>query len=153
MNSITDEAFYDSLIESGAYFIWYFHYMPIGNDADVSLLAPGLLAGDELNTELIGIILDLVAAGVTHYEHVIELLLSADAVGIVDVTVGTGKGDDLSAELHGLGADAPGNVAETGDRDRLPLNRIMFMLQNFHEIIDCAPAGCFGTSPLSENHF
>lgn len=38
MNSITDEAFYDSLIESGAYFIWYFHYMPVGKDAVPSLL-------------------------------------------------------------------------------------------------------------------
>ncbi len=31
--SITSEEFFDSLIEMGAYFIWYFHYMPVGNDA------------------------------------------------------------------------------------------------------------------------
>ncbi len=36
--SITSEAFFDSLIDMGAYFIWYFHYMPIGNDADTDLL-------------------------------------------------------------------------------------------------------------------
>ena len=36
--SISSEAFYDSLIEMGAYFIWYFHYMPVGNDASVELL-------------------------------------------------------------------------------------------------------------------
>ncbi len=36
--SITSEEFYNYLIETGAYFIWYFHYMPVGNDADVSLL-------------------------------------------------------------------------------------------------------------------
>lgn len=36
--SITDDAFYDSLIEMGAYFIWYFHYMPVGNDASPELL-------------------------------------------------------------------------------------------------------------------
>lgn len=30
--SITSEEFFDSLIEMGAYFIWYFHYMPVGND-------------------------------------------------------------------------------------------------------------------------
>ena len=36
--SITSEAFYDSLIDLGAYFIWYFHYMPVGNDAAVDLL-------------------------------------------------------------------------------------------------------------------
>lgn len=36
--SITSEAFYDSLIDMGAFFIWYFHYMPVGNDASVDLL-------------------------------------------------------------------------------------------------------------------
>ena len=36
--SITSEAFYDSLIKMGAFFIWYFHYMPVGNDASVDLL-------------------------------------------------------------------------------------------------------------------
>jgi len=36
--SITSEEFYDSLIDKGAYFIWYFHYMPVGNDASVELL-------------------------------------------------------------------------------------------------------------------
>ncbi len=37
-DSISSETFYDSLIELGAYFIWYFHYMPVGNDASVDLL-------------------------------------------------------------------------------------------------------------------
>ena len=36
--SITSEEFYDSLIDLGAYFIWYFHYMPVGNDAAPELL-------------------------------------------------------------------------------------------------------------------
>ena len=36
--SITSEPFYDSLIEMGAAFIWYFHYMPVGNDATPELL-------------------------------------------------------------------------------------------------------------------
>ncbi|MEA4942744.1 Coenzyme PQQ synthesis protein E [bioreactor metagenome] len=36
--SITSEEFYDSLISMGAYFIWYFHYMPVGNDAVPELL-------------------------------------------------------------------------------------------------------------------
>ena len=36
--SITSEEFYDSLIEMGAYFVWYFHYMPVGNDAAPELL-------------------------------------------------------------------------------------------------------------------
>ena len=36
--SITSEEFFDKLIEMGAYFIWYFHYMPVGNDASPELL-------------------------------------------------------------------------------------------------------------------
>ena len=36
--SITSEEFYDGLIKMGAYFIWYFHYMPVGNDASIDLL-------------------------------------------------------------------------------------------------------------------
>ena len=37
-DSITSEQYYDSLIEMGAYFIWYFHYMPVGSDAAPELL-------------------------------------------------------------------------------------------------------------------
>lgn len=36
--AITSEEYYDSLIEMGAHFIWYFHYMPVGNDATPELL-------------------------------------------------------------------------------------------------------------------
>jgi len=45
--SISSEAYYDSLIEMGCYFIWLFHYMPIGNDA-----APELLPTPEQRMEL-----------------------------------------------------------------------------------------------------
>lgn len=37
-DSITSKEYYDSLIDMGAYFIWYFHYMPVGNDASPELL-------------------------------------------------------------------------------------------------------------------
>lgn len=37
-DSITSEEYYQSLIDLGAYFIWYFHYMPVGNDAAPELL-------------------------------------------------------------------------------------------------------------------
>ncbi len=37
-DSITSEEYYDMLIEKGAYFIWYFHYLPVGNDAAPELL-------------------------------------------------------------------------------------------------------------------
>lgn len=36
--SITSDEYYQSLIDMGAYFIWYFHYMPVGNDAAPELL-------------------------------------------------------------------------------------------------------------------
>ena len=35
---ITSEAFFDSIIDSGALFVWFFHYMPVGNDAATQLL-------------------------------------------------------------------------------------------------------------------
>lgn len=37
-DSITSQEYYDQLIDLGAYFIWYFHYMPVGNDASIDLL-------------------------------------------------------------------------------------------------------------------
>lgn len=36
--SITSEEYFDQLIQMGAYFIWYFHYMPVGNDAAPQLM-------------------------------------------------------------------------------------------------------------------
>ncbi|MCR4672515.1 MAG: radical SAM protein [Lachnospiraceae bacterium] len=36
--AVTSDEFIDFLIDKGVTFSWYFHYMPIGNDADVSLL-------------------------------------------------------------------------------------------------------------------
>ena len=35
---ISSEKFFDMIIESGALFIWFFHYMPVGNDAVTKLL-------------------------------------------------------------------------------------------------------------------
>ena len=35
---ITSEAFFDDIIDSGALFVWFFHYMPVGNDAATQLL-------------------------------------------------------------------------------------------------------------------
>lgn len=36
--AVTSDEFYDMEIESGAKFAWYFHYMPVGSDADTNLL-------------------------------------------------------------------------------------------------------------------
>ena len=33
LDSISDDKFIDQMIEWGADFVWYFHYMPVGNDA------------------------------------------------------------------------------------------------------------------------
>ncbi len=38
LDSISSETFYDQMIEWGAAFVWYFHYMPVGNDAVPELL-------------------------------------------------------------------------------------------------------------------
>ncbi len=36
--AVTSDEFYDLEIEMGAKFAWYFHYMPVGSDADTNLL-------------------------------------------------------------------------------------------------------------------
>ena len=36
--SITSEEYFDSLIDLGASFLWYFHYMPVGTDASPELM-------------------------------------------------------------------------------------------------------------------
>ena len=38
IDSISSEEFYDKLIDMGVYFIWYFHYMPVGADAQPDLI-------------------------------------------------------------------------------------------------------------------
>ncbi|MCD7770835.1 MAG: radical SAM protein [Oscillospiraceae bacterium] len=37
-DDITSEEFFDMIIDAGAFFIWFFHYMPVGNDAVTELL-------------------------------------------------------------------------------------------------------------------
>ena len=38
LDDVTSEKFFDMLVESGALFVWFFHYMPVGNDAALDLL-------------------------------------------------------------------------------------------------------------------
>ena len=47
VEDVSSEAFYDMLIEAGALFVWFFHYMPVGNGA-----APELLPTPEQRTEM-----------------------------------------------------------------------------------------------------
>ena len=44
---ISSEAFFDSIIDAGALFVWFFHYMPVGSGA-----APQLLPTPEQRTEV-----------------------------------------------------------------------------------------------------
>ena len=37
-NDISSEAYFDMIIEAGALFVWFFHYMPVGNEAVPELL-------------------------------------------------------------------------------------------------------------------
>jgi MoaA/NifB/PqqE/SkfB family radical SAM enzyme len=46
-DSISSEEYYDKLVSLGCSFIWYFHYMPVGNDA-----APELLPTPEQRKEI-----------------------------------------------------------------------------------------------------
>lgn len=42
IQTVTSDKFLDLLISKGAWFTWYFHYMPVGNDASIDLLpTPG----------------------------------------------------------------------------------------------------------------
>ncbi len=36
--AVTSDGFYDDMISLGAKYMWFFHYMPVGGDADTSLL-------------------------------------------------------------------------------------------------------------------
>ena len=38
VDAVSSEEYFDHLIECGAYFAWFFHYMPVGNDSAVELL-------------------------------------------------------------------------------------------------------------------
>ncbi len=38
MDAVTSDEFFDLLIEHGCRYAWYFHYMPVGHEADVDLM-------------------------------------------------------------------------------------------------------------------
>lgn len=38
VDDVSSEAFFDEIIAAGALFVWFFHYMPVGNDAATELL-------------------------------------------------------------------------------------------------------------------
>lgn len=38
VDDVSSKAYFDLLVDSGALFVWFFHYMPVGNDAATELL-------------------------------------------------------------------------------------------------------------------
>ncbi|MCD7736676.1 MAG: radical SAM protein, partial [Lachnospiraceae bacterium] len=38
VDSVSSEEYFDKLVDCGAFFAWFFHYMPVGNDASPELL-------------------------------------------------------------------------------------------------------------------
>ena len=44
---VSSEAYFDGIIEAGAFFVWFFHYMPVGSGA-----VPALLPSPEQRTEM-----------------------------------------------------------------------------------------------------
>jgi MoaA/NifB/PqqE/SkfB family radical SAM enzyme len=47
-NDVTSEAFYDKIIDMGALFVWFFHYMPVGKGA-----VPELMVTPEQRVEVV----------------------------------------------------------------------------------------------------
>ena len=111
---------------------------------DINLAAEGLLAGEEFNAKLVGIILHAVAAACVHLEHVVDLF-GDNAIGIIDVTIRTGQGDNFAAQLCNLLGYAPSNVAETGNRNGFTFDGIVLMVEDFAEVINSTETGCFRT--------
>ena len=127
-----------------------------GGHDDIHLVGaqtPGLLAGEEGHTELVGVILHLVAAGSTHLQHVVDLLVGDHAVLVIDVTVGTGHGNDLAAQLGNLLHDTPGHVAEAGDGHALALDGVVLVLEDLVQVVDSTETGSLGTDQrTTEGH-
>ena len=108
---------------------------------DIALLLPRLLALEEGGFgELLGIGgADVVAAG-TQLQQVVDLL-TADAGRIIDVAIGTADGDDLGAELCGLGGSAPGDIAEAADGHGLALDVLAVGGEHLVDEVEAAEAG------------
>ena len=93
-------------------------------------------AGDAL-----GVLAD---AGALHF---LDLLhhVQVDAVGVVDIALGVGHGDDLGAQLHGLLGGVNGDVAGAGDDHGLALQALaLHALEHLLDEVQQAVAGGLG---------
>ena len=113
---------------------------------DINILdAPALLASDKLTAELVSIGLAVHRILGAHFQDEVQLLLGDNAVGIVNVTVGTCEVGDLGAQLSSLLHDAPAHIAVAGDSDTLALDGVILVLEHFLQIVHSAVTGSLGT--------
>ena len=115
-------------------------------ESDVHGDAPALLACGELCSlgELDCHILNLVAVGGTHLEHIVDHFVG-DAVRNLANAVGTADGHDLCAELLCLLGCAPCHVAEAGEGNLVALEGLADLLECKICKVQCAVTGCLGT--------
>ena len=108
---------------------------------DVHVLdAPALGVGNELTVKALSIRLAVHGILSTHLEDVVQLLVGAHAIGIVDVAVGAGKVGDLGAQLSSLLHDAPAHVAVAGHSDALTLDGLAVVSQSLDQIVHSTEA-------------
>ena len=114
---------------------------------DVALHAPSLLAGSEFGfaREFVGHILNLVAVGGTHIQHVVNHLFG-DAVGDFADTVRTGDGNHLGTKLSGLDGGTPSHVTEAGEGDALAFHLVVLLFHHALHIVDGTETGGFRTN-------
>jgi len=114
--------------------------------SNVALDAPRLLTSSELALagEFVSHILNLVAVGSAHDEHVVNHLLS-DTVGNLADTVGTRDSDNLSAEFDSLGSSTPSHVTEAGEGDFLTLHGVALLFNHVFHIVHGTETGSLGT--------
>ena len=89
----------------------------------------------------LGVLLDTAAADFLQILDVGQI----NAVGVVDVAVGVGHGDDLAAQLGGLLVGVGGHVAGAGDDHGLALEAVVaHALQSLSSEVAQAVAGSLG---------
>jgi len=120
--------------------------------SDVAFDDPRFLASGEfgLAGEFVGHILNLVAVGSAHDEHVVDHIFGDAVLDFAD-TVGARDGDDFSAEFNSLGSSTPSDVAEAREGDAFAGEGVAFFADHAVYIVDSAEAGSFrtdeGTTP------
>ena len=112
---------------------------------DIDFLLPRFLAGIERSAgEFLDIRLDDVVARSTQFQHIVYLL-AGNAVRVVNVSVGSGDGNYLCAQLRSLQCRTPSHVAEAGDSHRLSFNINPVFFQHLVNEIQRAETRCLRT--------